>query len=91
MATSEADRVEQHRGLGPVGASQAGRQLDLLAGSQVRDEVVRRVLEHDAELTSTQPPAVAGSKPGDVSASDLDVAGMRSLQPGEGPEQRRLA
>ena len=55
MAAGEADRVEQLRGLGPVGTPEAGRQLDLLVGAEVGDQVVGRILEHDAEPAPTQP------------------------------------
>ena len=60
MAVGEADRVEQFRGLGPVRTTEAGRQLDLLVGPEVGDQVVGWILEHDAEPAPTQPAPLPG-------------------------------
>ena len=83
MAAGEADGIEQDRSLSHVSASQASRQLDLLIGVEVGDEVVGRILEDDAEPAPAQPASLPGRQPGDVAFRRSRHRRRGPLEPGE--------
>ena len=58
---------------------------------EVRRQVVRGVLEHDAHRPSTQPAQRARPHPGELAPSTTTRARRRPVQPGQHPQQRRLA
>lgn len=87
MVIAQAHRRERGHRFAGIGASESGRQLDLLPGPEVRHEVVGWVLEDDADVAPPHPSSPSRPQRSEIVPLDLDEAGTRPLAPREGAQQ----
>ena len=80
MAVEEADRVEQDRG-SATSTPRMRAASSTCSRAEVGDEVVGRILEHDAERAAAQPAPRPGPQPGDIASVDLHQAGRGRCSP----------